>query len=416
MASFITLTKAKILELLSGKADVSALDTKADVSALAAKADASALNAHTSDTNNPHGVTKAQVGLGNADNTPDMGKPVSVAQQAALDAKADLDPDTGLVEASQLPPIPDSDWDSITDKPELNPFKHEIFTTDVPPELGLPPGTQMPYLVTVKADGDGDWFGAGTDADGDQIVGVATTTSISMMTASIFSMMSEALDRKAEASDLTDHIEDTNNPHEVTAAQVGLDKVQNIPSPMTPRWHPGQWYGVFGGSPTGRAMANPNQSQTVASPVWVPKVVTVDQISLEISTAGTAGQTFSLAIYDNDPTTDLPKNLLVATGNILGDTTGHKTESITPTVLQPGWNWLAYTANNGTMQCRGLTGAQPLITSPNPGGYGGGNPKACYVWNYITGGSTTSPPSGPSNRVGMGVGQPAPFIQVRCQP
>ena len=121
-------------------------------------------------------------------------------------------------------------------------------------------------------------------------------------------------------------------------------------------------------------------------------------------------------LKDNDPTTDLPKNLLVATGNILGDTTGHKTESITPTVLQPGWNWLAYTANNGTMQCRGLTGAQPLIASPNPGGYVGGNPRASYVWNYITGGSTTSPPSGPSNRVGLGVYNTAPFIQVRCQP
>ena len=218
------------------------------------------------------------------------------------------------------------------------------------------------------------------------------------------------------ADEIYSHKADHDNPHAVTKAQVGLDKVQNIPSPMTPRWHPGQWYGVFGGAPTGRVMANPNQSQTVASPVWVPEVVTVDQISLEISTAGTAGQTFSLAIYDNDPTTDLPKNLLVATGNILGDTTGHKTESITPTVLQPGWNWLAYTANNGTMQCRGLTGAQPLIASPNPGGYVGGNPRASYVWNYITGGSTTSPPSGPSNRVGLGVYNTAPFIQVRCQP
>ncbi|OJX53637.1 phage tail fiber protein [Devosia sp. 66-22] len=41
-----------------------------------------------SDTANPHGVTKAQVGLGNADNTSDLGKPISTATQAALDAKA----------------------------------------------------------------------------------------------------------------------------------------------------------------------------------------------------------------------------------------------------------------------------------------------------------------------------------------
>lgn len=39
--------------------------------------------AHASDTANPHAVTKAQVGLGNVDNTSDVNKPVSTAQAAA---------------------------------------------------------------------------------------------------------------------------------------------------------------------------------------------------------------------------------------------------------------------------------------------------------------------------------------------
>ena len=56
---------------------------------LAAKADSSALTSHTGSTANPHGVTKAQVGLGNVDNTSDANKPVSTAQQTALNAKAD---------------------------------------------------------------------------------------------------------------------------------------------------------------------------------------------------------------------------------------------------------------------------------------------------------------------------------------
>lgn len=42
---------------------------------------------HTSNTSNPHSVTKTQVGLGNVDNTSDANKPVSTAQQTALDAK-----------------------------------------------------------------------------------------------------------------------------------------------------------------------------------------------------------------------------------------------------------------------------------------------------------------------------------------
>ena len=45
---------------------------------------------HTSLTNNPHSVTKAQVGLGNCDNTSDADKPVSTAGQTALDLKANL--------------------------------------------------------------------------------------------------------------------------------------------------------------------------------------------------------------------------------------------------------------------------------------------------------------------------------------
>jgi hypothetical protein len=49
----------------------------------------SELVAHTSNTSNPHAVTKAQVGLGNADNTSDVNKPVSTAQSNALGLKMD---------------------------------------------------------------------------------------------------------------------------------------------------------------------------------------------------------------------------------------------------------------------------------------------------------------------------------------
>lgn len=43
------------------------------------------LNTHTNNKNNPHSVTKAQVGLGNCDNTSDVNKPISTATQTALD-------------------------------------------------------------------------------------------------------------------------------------------------------------------------------------------------------------------------------------------------------------------------------------------------------------------------------------------
>jgi hypothetical protein len=45
------------------------------------------IDSHIASTTNPHAVTKSQVGLGNADNTSDINKPVSTAQQTALDLK-----------------------------------------------------------------------------------------------------------------------------------------------------------------------------------------------------------------------------------------------------------------------------------------------------------------------------------------
>lgn len=52
--------------------------------ALNNKADSSAFSDHITDTNNPHSVTKTQVGLSNVDNTSDLNKPISNATQLAL--------------------------------------------------------------------------------------------------------------------------------------------------------------------------------------------------------------------------------------------------------------------------------------------------------------------------------------------
>lgn len=54
------------------------------------------LNSHKSDTTNPHQVTKAQVGLGNVNNTSDANKPISTATQAALDNKVNKVDGKGL--------------------------------------------------------------------------------------------------------------------------------------------------------------------------------------------------------------------------------------------------------------------------------------------------------------------------------
>ena len=56
---------------------------------LSSKGVKDSLDEHIADKNNPHQVTKAQVGLGNVDNTSDIDKPISSAVGEALSLKAD---------------------------------------------------------------------------------------------------------------------------------------------------------------------------------------------------------------------------------------------------------------------------------------------------------------------------------------
>lgn len=62
----------------------------ADFTAVQGEVVTSALNAHEARRDNPHEVSKTQVGLGNVTNTSDANKPVSSAVQTALDLKAPL--------------------------------------------------------------------------------------------------------------------------------------------------------------------------------------------------------------------------------------------------------------------------------------------------------------------------------------
>ena len=64
------------------------------------------VKSHADNTDNPHGVTKAQVGLGNVDDTADKDKPVSTAVQAALNGKARTNHTHALDSTSVTGPLP----------------------------------------------------------------------------------------------------------------------------------------------------------------------------------------------------------------------------------------------------------------------------------------------------------------------
>lgn len=81
------------------------------------------IDIHTAKKDNPHNVTKAQVGLGNVDNTSDADKPISTAVQAALDTKPTLV--DGKLPLSTIPDEMSYDWNNINEKPtEFTPSSH----------------------------------------------------------------------------------------------------------------------------------------------------------------------------------------------------------------------------------------------------------------------------------------------------
>lgn len=138
--------------------------------ALNSKADSSALSAHVVDTGNPHAVTKAQIGLNNVDNTSDLNKPISTATQAALDAK-----------------------------------QNALINSD-----GLAEGTTNIYFTPSRVLNT-------------VITGLSTATN-TIITASD-NVLSAIGKLQKQISDnlatLTSHTSNTSNPHNATAAQVG---------------------------------------------------------------------------------------------------------------------------------------------------------------------------------------------------
>jgi hypothetical protein len=156
------------------------------------------LESHVDNKSNPHGVTKSQVGLSNVDNTSDLSKPISTATQTALNNKADLVggkvPIEQLPESSSLQLGTGPDDAYYGDKGNVA-YIHSQTTSG------------NPHHVTKSDVGLGD---VDNTSDANKPVSTAQATAIG-----------------AVQTNLDDHESDTSNPHAVTKAQVGLGDVDN---------------------------------------------------------------------------------------------------------------------------------------------------------------------------------------------
>lgn len=113
--------------------------------------------------NSPTGIVKGDVGLGNVDNTSDLNKPVSTAQQAALNLKQDLDADLTALAALGTTGII-TRTGAGTFVPRALAAGAGIAITDADGVAGPPT-----IAITASA-GLGDVTGPGTATDGDAVL------------------------------------------------------------------------------------------------------------------------------------------------------------------------------------------------------------------------------------------------------
>lgn len=241
-----------------------------------------ALNSHIINTENPHNVTKDQIGLSNVDNTSDIDKPISTNTQEALDTKVDKEDNKSLVEDTEISKLEkypeynevntrintvesevESNTTAVTAHINNTSNPHEVtkaqiglsnVTNDAQVKrtemgasngvatldsTGTIPASQLPSYVddVLEYDTVDDFPATGETGkiyvsindnntyrwSGTQYVLISKTIALGETSSTAF-----AGDRgKALSETVESHITNTDNPHNVTKEQLGLDKVDN---------------------------------------------------------------------------------------------------------------------------------------------------------------------------------------------
>ena len=191
----------------------------------------SALNSHVDNEDNPHKVTKAQVGLDLVDNTADIDKPLSTAAVDALSSKYDTSA-ASILEAKVQDNTDALDFhingaanggfggNTNSNPHNITPTLIGLGNVDNTKDLDKPISTAVATALSAKLDsvtaGDIGLENVDNTSDIDKPVSTAQSQAISA-----------AVSGKADIQALNTHKNDTDNPHSVTKAQVGLSNVDN---------------------------------------------------------------------------------------------------------------------------------------------------------------------------------------------
>ncbi len=187
------------------------------------------ITAHTSRTDNPHTVTKAQVGLGSADNTADASKPLSTAATTSLAGK---EPSVTAGTTAQYY-RGDKTFQTLDKTAVGLPLVQNIDATARANHTGTQSAdslvdgtTNKAFLATERTKLAGIATAATANATDAQLRDHSTHTGT--QTASTISDFQTTVSANTTVTANTTHAARTDNPHATTKAQVGLNLVPNL--------------------------------------------------------------------------------------------------------------------------------------------------------------------------------------------
>ena len=178
---------------------------------------------HIADVNNPHQVTKAQIGLGNVDNTSDMDKPISSAVQSALAGKvSDVKVNNISVVTSNVANVDLSGYVTTNTGQTISGAKTFSNTVTMAGQTPIAASAGYnSYAVFQRLPNTREQIFS-NNGDKLRLRGSETRPKYNGNDLALYS------DVTAEGADLTAHINNKSNPHQVTKAQVGLSNVSNL--------------------------------------------------------------------------------------------------------------------------------------------------------------------------------------------
>ncbi|MDD6988783.1 hypothetical protein [Ruminococcus sp.] len=279
---------------------------------------------HTGDNSNPHRVTKAQVGLGNCDNTSDKDKPISTATQTALNGKASTSHTHTKEDITDFPTsLPANGGNASTvnghtvqsNVPQNAKFTDTVYDdSKIKTAISGKQATITGGASTITSSNLTASRALVSDASGKVAVSAVTSTELGYLDGVTGNVQTQ-LDSKSNdghthtKADITDFPTALKNPNSLTLTMNGSSSTYNGESSLSKSWYAPTTYGTSGyeliSSGSGSSPVWKAPSYAVCSTAAATAAKTASITNFKLVTGARAAIKFSNTNTASNPTLNI---------------------------------------------------------------------------------------------------------------